>query len=104
MFRSTVDTTDQGTIGLAAVARWTIDDERVRRVDPSPGRDTEAAFTFYLQADGAGAERQITVEYARGAVGSIADASANVRQYLDEDIPPRRLIVDSHGVVSAWVD
>ena len=87
---------------MAAVARWSIDTDRARRVDPSPGRDTEAAFTFYLEADGA--ERQMTVEYVRSADGSIADASANVRPYLDEDMPPRRLIVDRQGAVSAWVD
>ena len=87
---------------MAAVARWTIEADRVRRVDPSPGRDTTAAFTFWLQADGA--ERQITVEYARGADASVADASANVRQFVNEDIPPRRLIVDRQGGVSAWVD
>jgi hypothetical protein len=79
------------------MARWSIG--RVRSVPPAPGSDCEAAFALHFQEDDQ-PDPQITVEYASGGGGryaSPAHARATAAPYLDDEIPPRRLIVNREG-------
>ena len=79
------------------MARWTIG--RVRQVPPTPGMDCETAFAVHFKEDDR-PEPQITVEYS-GSGGwrfaSATNARAAVTPYLDDEKPPRRLVVDSDG-------
>ena len=79
------------------MARWTIG--RVRQVPPTPGIDCEDGVRGALQEDDR-PEPQITVEYS-GSGGwrfaSATNARAAVTPYLDDEKPPRRLVVDSDG-------
>lgn len=83
------------------MGRWSI--ERERPVGPSAGRDTESCLAFTLRSDGQ--QRQTTVEYAAGGNGVLPILPRDaLRPYLDHTLPPRRLIVDRTGNVSAADD
>jgi hypothetical protein len=78
------------------VARWKI--EREWSAAPTPGTDADVAFTFHLVANGA--ERQLTVEYAAPAqLASTSPARKIVAGVLDDETPPRRVIVARDGDV-----
>jgi hypothetical protein len=79
------------------VARWSIG--RVRSVPPEPGSDCDAAFALHFREDDR-PEPQITVEYATGSpYASAYHARDAARPYLDEQLPPRRLLIDRDGNV-----
>lgn len=81
------------------MTRWSIG--RVRSVAPTPGSDCEAAFALHFQEDDQ-PDPQITIEYASGGGGkyaSAAHAKAAAASYLDDERPPRRLLVDRAGNV-----
>ena len=79
------------------MARWSIG--RVRTVEPAPGTDCEAAYALDFAEDDQ-PEPNITVEYAAGGgrrYASPAHARAAAKPYLDDERPPRRLVVDREG-------
>lgn len=79
--------------------KWTI--ERERPVGASPGRDTDAAFVLRLTMRG-GQNFNTTVEYAAGIGDRLPiEPREAIRPYLDNEVPPRRLIVDRQGNVRA---
>jgi hypothetical protein len=79
------------------VSRWTIG--RVRAVPPQAGSDRDAAFAIHFAEDDQ-PEPQMTVEYAApSSVASAAHAREAVGPYLDDDEPPRRLVVSREGAV-----
>jgi len=74
---------------------WKI--ERSWSASPLPGSDRDAAFAFELSA-GDEDRRQVTVEYAApSTIASLGHAMQAVHRYLDDDEPPRRLIVGRNG-------
>jgi hypothetical protein len=80
---------------LRLVSRWSIG--RVRSVPPQPGSDRDAAFAIHFAEDDQ-SEPQMTVEYAKPSKhASATHAREAVRPYLDDESPPRRLIVDREG-------
>jgi hypothetical protein len=81
------------------VTRWSIED--VRRVTVR-GSDSHAAFVIHVFAED-GSVAQIVVEYARGGpqIDSVGHARRVATAYLDDPTPPRRLVVDRGGKVSA---
>jgi hypothetical protein len=65
------------------------------------GSDCEVAFALHFREDDQ-PDPQITVEYASGGSGkyaSLAHARKVAEPYLDDEIPPRRLLVDRAGNV-----
>jgi hypothetical protein len=85
---------------LFPMAKWEI--EQTRPVEASPGMDVDAAFAFNIVAGDEA--RQVTVEYSAPShvehVSSASHARGIVGEYLDDDVPPRRIIVDRDGNVS----
>jgi hypothetical protein len=80
------------------MVKWRVDRQWIATGPSPPSRDTEAQFAFMLTSDGQ--ERQVTVEFVRGADGSPAAARGVLNRYLNTDAPPRFLIMDSEGRVS----
>ena len=79
------------------MARWSIG--RVRTVAPAPDSDCYAAYALHF-AENDQPEPNITIEYAAGGsrrYGSPAHARAAAEAYLDDEQPPRRLVVDREG-------
>lgn len=77
------------------MAKWKI--ERTWHAGPEPGSDRDAAFAFELSAEGQ-PNRQLTVEYAAPSTkASQAHAMQAVHRHLNEDEPPRRLLVARNG-------
>lgn len=77
------------------MAKWKI--ERSWSAGPAPGSDRDAAFAFELSAEGK-ENRQITVEYAApSTTASKSHAMQAVHRHLDDDEPPRRLLVARNG-------
>jgi hypothetical protein len=76
---------------------WSIAD--TQQVNTSPGRDTTSAKLVHLER-GEGETYRITVELSgtASAIGIGLDAREAVQDYLNEDAPPRLLIVTSEGV------
>jgi len=85
------------------MARWSVG--RVRRVPPISGSDREDASAIHFSERDL-AEPNMTVEYAAGGGGRHASAHARsaVTPCLDDEDPPRRLIVDRDGNVRPQTD
>ena len=82
---------------LAFVSRWTI--VRVRPVSPQAGSDRDTAFAIHFAEDDQ-PEPQMTVEYAApSSLASTLHAREAAGPYLDDDEPPRRLIVSREGEI-----
>jgi hypothetical protein len=83
---------------LDVMSRWSIG--RVREVPPTPGSDCTIAFALHFREDEQ-PEPQIVVEYAEGAEGyaSMDHARRLAARYLNEAVPPSRLVVDRDGIV-----
>jgi hypothetical protein len=80
------------------VSTWTI--VRDWPAKPVAGSDRDAAFAFELAAPGRESE-QVTVEYAKpSSLASLDHARSVVSAHLDDETPPRRLIVDREGNVA----
>jgi hypothetical protein len=83
------------------VARWHID--HGREIRPPHGSSAYAAFEIVLAGADPTQTERVVVEYAIGATRRLA-SPAHVREvvepYLDEAMPPRRLLVDPQGNVS----
>ena len=72
--------------------------------DVTPSSDRDAAFAFTLHAEGE-EDRQTTVEYAAPSqLASMSHARNVLEQWLDEDAPPRRLLVDREGNARALLE
>ena len=73
----------------------------VRETESSPDRDTVSAAVVDLERDGQ--ERRIVIELAGTAdsVGQTLNARDAVSAFLNEDEPPKRLIITTHGVSPA---
>jgi hypothetical protein len=73
---------------------------RIRSVPPTPGTDCDAAFAIHFDD---GPEPNMLVEYAAGAGQRFASEShartVVATFYLEDDEPPRRLLVDMQGNV-----
>jgi hypothetical protein len=70
----------------------------VRSTESSPDRDTVSAALVEIER---GSDtRRIVVELAgtADAVGKTLNAREAVKGYLDDDEPPRRLIITTYGV------
>lgn len=79
------------------VSRWTVG--RVRSVPPKAGSDCDAAFAIHFAEDDQ-PEPQMTVEYAEPShLASAQHAEAAAGPFLDDENPPRRLIVSRAGDV-----
>jgi hypothetical protein len=77
------------------MARWSIG--RVRSVPPTAGSDCDAAFAIHFREDDQ-PEPQMIVEYAAPSRhASVSHARNTATPYLDDEQPPRRLIVDREG-------
>jgi len=79
------------------MARWKIN--RIRQVPPKAGSDSDDAYAIHFDD---GPEPQMAIEYAAGGGGKFASGSQArnaVTPYLDDEHPPRRLLVDSEGNV-----
>ena len=77
------------------MARWKI--EREWTASPTPGSDRDAAYAFELSAEGV-EPAQVTVEYAAPSrLASSSHARSVVSQHLDDETPPRRIIVGREG-------
>jgi hypothetical protein len=77
------------------MTRWTIG--RIRSVPPTPGSDCDAAFAIHFSEDDQ-PEPQITIEYAAPSRhASARHARKVVSSYLDDEQPPRRLVVNREG-------
>ena len=64
------------------------------------GADIEGARAFALEHKTTGAERQLSIEIARGGHSvSRSRAEEVLRAYLDDEDPPRRVILDRQGNV-----
>lgn len=74
---------------------WKIDG--VQKTETSPGRDTVDAALVTVTKDGD--ERRIVVELAgtAAATGKTLDAREAVRDWLNDDEPPKRIIVGTYG-------
>lgn len=70
-------------------------------VPPTPGSDRSIAFALHFREDDR-PEPQIVVEYEVGAEGyaSASHARGLAARYLNDAVPPRRLVVDRDGIVS----
>jgi hypothetical protein len=78
------------------VVEWHI--ERDWAAGPSPGTHREWAWAFSLERNDENC--QVTVEFVAGhGGGSRSEALEALRPHLDDDQPPRRLVVDRDGRV-----
>ena len=80
------------------MARWTV--KVSWSAGPAPVRDLDYAYSFVLRSND-GRQTKTTVEFATGRGGSALQAHEVLAPYLDQDMPPRRLVVDPAGNVSA---
>ncbi len=69
----------------------------VRDAESSPDRDTVAAAVVDIERNGE--QRRIVVELAgtAKAAGQSLNARQAVKDYLDDDEPPKRIIVTTYG-------
>jgi hypothetical protein len=78
---------------------------RIRKVEPTPGTDAEAAYAVHLDE---GPEPHVLIEYAAGGGGKHASeghARTLVQDYLGRgESPPSRIGVDRDGNASPHVD
>jgi hypothetical protein len=76
--------------------QWRI--TKAEGTESSPGRDTVAAAVVSVEHEGT--ERRIVVELSGTAAnaGKTLNARDAVRSFLQNDEPPKRLIVTTHGV------
>jgi hypothetical protein len=84
-----------GASGRAGPTFWTID--RIEDVAPGAGSDGPA-YEIYFVGAAEPDEPQMVVEYVSGSTyASKKHARQVVQPYLDADLPPRHIVVDTNG-------
>jgi len=86
------------------VALWRIDSDWGFDGPAEAGSDVEGGRGFALVHETSGEQRQLSVEVAAGGPGVPGSRLREVaRQYLNDPVPPRRVVLDREGKVGRVV-